>query len=79
MGAFYIGTQMVHLSYVKLRLSHRDLLLLLGILVAVIIGVSMFVYQTNPGVTKRKAIPGKSELKTVPAVVIKKLLERVRI
>ena len=62
----------------KLKLSHRDLLLLLGILVAAIIGISTIVYQTSPNVTKRKPFPGKSELKAVPAVVVKKLLERVR-
>jgi hypothetical protein len=62
----------------KMKLSHKDLLLLVGILVAVIIALTTVVFtETHPEATQIAPAPKKSSLNSGPAVVIKKVLERV--
>ena len=64
---------MVDLDAVKMRLSHKDLLLLIGILVAVIITVTTLVYQETSAITKQSSGQQKSSLNIIPKVIAKTL------
>jgi hypothetical protein len=68
---------MVALDTLKMRISHRDLLLLLGILVAVIIAVTTLIYKEGINYSKQTTAPQKSSLNITPAVISKKLFEKV--
>lgn len=64
----------------KLRLSHKDYLLALGILVAVIVTLTTLVYTevVNPESKNREATPPrKTGLNASPSVILKKIFERV--
>ena len=76
MDDFTAGTTLVALDIVKMKLSHRDLLLLLGILVALIIGLTTLVYQDSTTYGRQTSTPAKSSLNNSPAVLVKKLLEK---
>ena len=79
MDDFTTGTTLVALETVKMKLSHRDLLLLLGILVALIIGLTTLVYQESTNYGRQTSTPAKSGLNSSPAVMVKKLIEKVDI
>lgn len=74
---FKTGITIVALDTVKMRLSHRDLLLLLGILVAAIIAVTTVIYQESTNYNKQTSAPQKSSLNISPAVIVKRLFEKV--
>jgi hypothetical protein len=75
-----IGTEIVVLKRMKLKLSYKDFLLLLGILVAVIITLTTLVYKESlPEATQITPIPKKSSMNTTPSVVVKKLLRKVEL
>jgi hypothetical protein len=59
----------------SIRFSSKDLLLLLGILVAVIITLTTVVYRET-ALEKETSAPKKSSLNTGPKVMIEKLLGR---
>ena len=63
----------------KLKLSHKDYLLALGILVAVIIMLTTLVYTEtiNPETKNRETPPRKTGLHVSPSVILKKVIERV--
>ena len=64
----------------KLRLSHKDYLLALGILVAVIVLLTTLVYTEtlNPETKNRENPPQrKTGINVSPSVVIKKIFDRV--
>ncbi|MBK5277764.1 MAG: hypothetical protein JJE09_02765 [Bacteroidia bacterium] len=61
----------------KIRLSHKDYLLALGILVAVIVMLTTLVYTEtlNPeSKNDRPPVPGKTGLRVSPSVIIKKIV-----
>ena len=64
----------------KLRLSHKDYLLALGILVAAIIMLTTLVYTevANPESKNREVTPQrKTGLNVSPSVLLKKVFEKV--
>lgn len=64
----------------KLKLSHKDYLLALGILVAVIVMFTTIVYTeaTHPESKNKEVTPQlKTSLQVSPAVILKKVIERV--
>lgn len=62
----------------KFRLSDKDLLLALGILVAVIITLTTLVFRDRlPENKTSESTPPKTSLNAVPAVLLKKALEKV--
>jgi hypothetical protein len=63
----------------KLRLSDKDYLLALGILVAVIVMLTTLVYTevTNPETRNREVAPRKAGLTASPSVILKKVFEKV--
>ena len=67
------GITMVDLKTVKMRLSHKDLLLLIGILVAVIIAFTTLVYRGPAGNNKQTL--QKSRMNTPASMAVKKLVE----
>jgi hypothetical protein len=72
------GTTMVALDNVKMKLSHKDLLLLIGILVAVIIALTTLVYREDATGTKQSATPQqKSNIDASPSVMVERLLSRI--
>lgn len=75
-----IGIEIVALKPMKLRLSSKDLLLLLGILVAVIITFTTWVYKENlPEATQTVPLLKKSSMNSTPSVIVKKLLRKVEL
>ena len=75
---YRIGIEIVALDRMKCRFSYRDLLLFLGIAVAVIIALMTVIYRDNlPEATKTTPVPQKSSLNSAPAVVIHKFLKKV--
>ncbi len=76
MDDFKLGTTIVDLDAVKMKLSYRDLLLLLGILVALIIGITTLVYKEGTSYGREISIPLKSNLTGSAAAAAKKLLEK---
>jgi hypothetical protein len=62
---------------IKMKLSYKDLLLLVGILVAVIIALTTLVFTEKlPEATQVSPVPKKSSLNASPSVVIKKIIEK---
>jgi uncharacterized membrane protein len=64
----------------KLKLSHKDYLLLLGIVVAAIVMFTTLVYTeaTNPESKNKEVTPQlKTGLQVSPKVILKKVIERV--
>ena len=64
----------------KLKLSHKDYLLALGILVAVIVMLTTLVYTEtlNPETKNRETPPQrKTGLHVSPSVILKKAFDRV--
>ncbi len=61
-----------------MKFSYKDLLLLAGIIVAVIITLTTLVYsEKSPEAAQGAPAGKKSSLNATPSVVVKKLLERV--
>ena len=76
---FNSGTYFGYLNIeMKLKLSHKDYLLALGILVAVVIMLTTLVYTetVNPE-TKTEAPQRKTGLNVSPSVIMKKIFDRV--
>lgn len=61
-----------------MKLSSKDLLLLVGILVALIIALTTLVFKENlPEATQISPGPKKSSLHSAPSVVVRKMIEKV--
>jgi hypothetical protein len=60
------------------RVSHKDLLLLLGILVAAIIALTTVVYRDSPSeATRVLPSPKKTSSITKPVTIVKQFIEKV--
>jgi hypothetical protein len=74
---YRIGTEIVALNQMKIKFSYKDLLLILGILVAVVITLTTLVHiESRPEAAKTTPVP-KTSLNANPAVVIQQLLKKV--
>ncbi len=69
---FMSGTTIVVLNTVKMRLSSKDLLLLIGILVAAIIAFTTFLYRGQTGDNKQSV--QKTSMNPSASVIVKKLI-----
>ena len=69
---FINGMTMVDLETVKLRFSHKDLVLVIGILVAAIIAFTTLVYQDQTGENKQTTTQ-KRTMNTATSVIVNKL------
>jgi hypothetical protein len=74
---FKIGTRLVAFASINKmkKLSHKDLIIMLGVAVAAIIIVSS-IYLKDSGQSRRSATQPVPERKIKPTVLIKKALER---
>ena len=70
---FGSGTTIVPSNPVKMRLSYKDLLLLIGILVAVIIAFTMLIYRDPVGESKQTL--QKSSTESSASLIVKKLVQ----
>jgi hypothetical protein len=75
---YRFGIEIVDLVNVKTKLSYKDFLLLVGVLVAVIIALTTWVYTENlPEATQMTPPSKKSSLMANPSAVVQKLLDHV--
>ena len=66
---------MVDLDTVKMKLSQKDVLLLIGILVAMIITLTTVVYKDNGKESKQTTLPAKTSVNAVRSDFLKKFLK----
>lgn len=79
MDDFKCGIRFGNFTSVKLRPSYKDLLLLFGIAVAVIVALTTIFVNDEPGkpkTTERKEVP-KTGFNLSPASLLKRTVERV--
>ena len=72
---FITGITMVALETVKMKFSHKDLLLLIGILVAAIIAFTTLVYRDQTGENKQTTTQKRS-MNTSTSIIVKKLVRK---
>ena len=74
---FSFGTVIVAFENMKMKFSYKDLLLVAGIVVAIIIALTTWVFTENlPEASKSMPPSKKSSLNIAPSTMIKRIVEK---